>query len=124
MTSYWCWHLIRVVMPPPPSPPFARLYGDDLISDTEVQRVMAMDESLIQDFLKERAAEVQHASKVIANTIIDEKNKTGALIEILFELLYSCCVPAMLLTGSGSFFNFSLILQQLNLVTPETYIFF
>lgn len=43
---------------------------------------MAMDESIIQDFLKERAAEVQHASKVIAKTIIDEKNKTGTLVTL------------------------------------------
>lgn len=65
----------------PTSPTIIETYAKMLFrpppSDTEVKRVMEMDENVLQDFLKERAAEVQHASKVIAETIVEDKTKTG-----------------------------------------------
>lgn len=63
--------------------PYFSFFVDDVLgriflrSDMEIKRVMSMDQSVFQDFLKERVNELQHATNVIASTIVDDPKKKG-----------------------------------------------
>lgn len=45
-------------------------------SDKEIKRLMDMDHNVFKDFLRERAVEVQHASEVISQAIVDNDTET------------------------------------------------
>ncbi|CAM9740628.1 unnamed protein product, partial [Ectocarpus sp. 6 AP-2014] len=45
--------------------------------DEEIKRVMAMDKSMLQSFLSERAGEVKHATSVIADAILEKDGGAG-----------------------------------------------
>ncbi|CAM9965772.1 unnamed protein product, partial [Laminaria digitata] len=45
--------------------------------DQEIKRVMAMDKSMLQSFLSERAGEVKHASSLLSDALLQDDNTRG-----------------------------------------------